>query len=219
MKKFFLTVIAGATVLAAGCGNTTNLVAPLPAQAQTGVAYTQVEFLARPAIGEGLLYTNNFLNTYNAVTPRFIAAALADANSQQGQAAAPVLQEAVGVLNILTGLDPNNGPTTGEVVEGFLPDMMRIDTSLDQFRATNGGETSAYAAVFAPDGVTPVSGRKITDDVINITLGYLTGGVLTDDGVPYYNPNNGNGAIGHSPLNGEQVQFGPSTFPYLAAPQ
>lgn len=217
MKKLLLSVIAGATVLA-GCGNATNLVPPLPPAQAQGVNFTQVEFLARPAIGEGLLFSNDLLNTYNAVPPRFVAAALANPGSPEGQAAAPVFAEATAVLNILTGLVPA-GPTTGEVVAGFLPDVQRIDTSLDFSPNVDGTETSAYGSVFDTAGLSPVSGRKLTDDVIDITLGFLTGGAVPSDGVPYYNPGNGNAAIGHSRLNGETVNFGPSTFPYLAPPQ
>jgi hypothetical protein len=214
MKKLLLSVLASTALLAVGCGNSTNLIPPVaPAQAQ-GTTQTQVEFLARPGIGEALLFSNDLLNTYNAVTPRFVSAALSDPQSQAGQAAAPVFNQAIAVLDILTGLDPNNGPTTTEVVQGFLPDVMRIDTTLN----VAVGDTAYTAGAFNANG-SLVGGRKLTDDVVDITLVTLTGGVVAGDGVPYYRPaNNTNAAIGHSFLNGQNAEFGPATFPFLAPP-
>jgi len=215
MKKLLLSVMAGAALLATGCGTSTNLVPPAPAQAQVSPAFTQVEFLARPGIGEGLLFTNDFLNTYNAVTPRFVNTALTVPGSAEATAAAPVLDQATTVLNILTGLNAT-GPTTGDIVAGFLPDVMRIDTTLDFTPNLNGTENGSYAGAFNANG-SLVGGRKLTDDVIDITLGYITDGAIPGDNVGYY-PIAGNEAVGHSPLNGETIEFGPSTFPYLAPP-
>jgi hypothetical protein len=214
MKKLLLSIIAGAALVASGCGNATDLVAPAPAEAQIGGGFTQVEFLARPGIGEGLLFTNSLLNTYNAVTPRFVNTALTVPGSAEADAAAPIFAEATTVLDILTGLVAA-GPTTADVVGGFLPDVMRIDTSLDFSPNLTGlDDTSAYGSAFNASA-SPVAGRKLTDDTIDITLGYLTGGAIPGDNVGYY-PIPGNPAVGHQPLNGETVNFGPSTFPYLA---
>ncbi len=215
MKKLILTVIAGSALLA-GCGTSRDsfVVTVPPAQAQGQVTMQQVEFLARPAIGEVLLFSNDLLNTYNAVGPSFVATALNNPNSPEAAAAAPIFAQATAVLNILTGLDPNNGPTTGEVVAGFLPDVMRIDTTLNV-----AVPDSAYNAAFNANG-SLVGGRKLTDDVIDITLGYLTGGAVTTDNVPYYKPAVGpgsnNGGIGHQRLNGQSADFGTATFPFLA---
>lgn len=218
MKKTLLTVLAAAALLGSGCG--TNLAnftfTPAQAQAQTGTTTTQVEFLARPAISEGLLFTNNFLNAYNAVTPRFVAAGLADANSTEGKAIAPVLAEATTVLTLLD--DPNNGLTVAQKAGAFLPDVMRIDTTLN-FTADN---TPSYPT-FNSNSTTLVGGRKITDDVVDITLTVLSDGAVKSDGVPYYRPTTGTGstnlAIGHSMLNGQTTEFGPATFPFLAPPK
>ena len=186
----------------------------------------QVEFLARPAIAEGLLFSNDLLNTYNAVGPSFVATALNDPNSAEATAAAPIFAQATAVLNILTGLDPNNGPTTQQVVAAFLPDVMRIDTRLNV-----DVPAPSYAAGANSIGVL-TGGRKLTDDVIDITLTTLTGGAVTTDNVPYYKPDgidnpddpfeidNGaganNGGIGHQRLNGQAVDYGTATFPFLA---
>ena len=221
MKKLVLSVLAAAALLATGCGTSINIVQPVaPAQAQAG-GITQVEFLARPGIGEALLLDNDLLNTYNAVTPRFVAAALADPNSAAGQAAQPIFDQAIFVLNALENADndPNNGLTTTQIVGAFLPDVMRIDTTLN-FAAD---ATPSYPT-FNGNGTTLVGGRKITDDVVDITLSVLTDGAVTTDGVPYYKPTGGdpganNAAIGHSRLNGQNADFGPATFPFLAPPQ
>ena len=221
MKKLVLSIIAGAAILGSGCGNATDLVPPLPNQVQAQPAgFTQVEFLARPGIGEALLFSNDLLNTYNAVTPRFVNTALTVPGSAEATAAAPIFTQATAVLDILTGVQAA-GPTTGEVVGGFLPDVMRIDVTLD-FKPNLSGldDTSAYGSVFNTNpSPSPVSGRKLTDDAVDITLGYLTGGApgLSSDNVGYY-PIPGNAAVGHSPLNGETIEFGPSVFPYLADP-
>lgn len=220
MKKLVLSVLAATALLGSGCGTTLNTpLAPAQAQAQ-GTALTQVEFLARPAIGEGLLFTNGFLNAYNSVTPRFVAAGLADANSTQGQAIAPILAQAGAVLNLLENVDnnANNGLTVAQIVGAFLPDVMRIDTSL-----TFAADATPSYPTFNGNGTTLVGGRKITDDVVDITLSVLTDGAVATDGVPYYRPTAGAGstneAIGHSRLNGQTVDFGPATFPYLAPPK
>ena len=180
---------------------------------------TQVEQLARPAIAEGLLFTNSNLNTYNAVSPSFVAAALANSTSPQGLAAAPVLKEAETTLGLLVALAPaGKNLTVGALAGAFLPDVMRIDTTLN-LEPTPGTEKSAYAAEVNKVG-SPVGGRKLTDDVVDITFQVLTGGTLTGDGVPYYRPATGAGstntAIGHQFLNNQTVQFGTSTFPFLA---
>ena len=222
MKKLLLSVLASAAILSTGCGNDQgNFVftgpAPVaPAEAQVVASRTQVEFLARPGIGEALLFENSLLNTYNAVTPRFVAAALADADSAEGQAAAPIFGQAITVLDILENADGDgaNGLTTTQIVGAFLPDVMRIDTTLSFPPGT-----PSYAT-FNSAGSTLSGGRKLTDDVVDITLSVLTDGAVTSDGVPYYRPaGNSNTAIGHNFLNGQTTEFGPATFPYLAPPQ
>lgn len=207
MLKRALTLFAAAT-LSVGCGGST--VANQQPTPPTQTQFRQVEQLARPGINEALLFTNNFLNTYNAVSPAFIRAALANANSAEGIAAAPVLAEATAVLNILTNLDPNNGPTTAQVIIAFLPDVMRIDTTLN---IAVGGV--AYNSAVNVNG-SLVGGRKLLDDVVDITLDTLTGGVVTTDNVPYYP--NANPGIGHQNLNGQAAANGPATFPFLAPP-
>src|SRR5687768_6330420 len=58
--------------------------------------FVQVERLARPAINEGLILTNDFLNAFNSIPP---SADLSDA-------AAPVRAEAVATLMAVGNADP-----------------------------------------------------------------------------------------------------------------
>jgi hypothetical protein len=54
----------------------------------------------------------------------------------------------------------------------------------------------------------PDRGRKLTDDVVDVTLTVLTQGAVTGDNVSYSGPNAG--GTGHKPLL--------PNFPYLAEP-
>lgn len=151
----------------------------------------QVERLAQPAINEGLLVTNDFLNTLNRIGPDDEAAALAG-KPPQAQLLDPILAEAAQTIEAL----PNHLPVP-VVVGAFLPDVMRIDTT----------GASGYGAAVNSSG-RPIRGRKILDDVIDITLTVLTQGAVTTDNVSYFGPNLG--GSGHRPPL--------SDFPYLADP-
>lgn len=213
MKKLLSMGLVAAAIFATGCGEDTNEVI----QTSTGAQYKQIEQLARPGVNEGLLYTNSYLNTYNSVGPDFVAAALADPNSTQGQAAGPLFTEAKGVLKLLGDLNAADsaGPGFPAGVDGkvaaFLPDVMRIDSTLDVAVAD-----TAYSARLNSKG-SPVAGRKLTDDVIDITLTVLSDGAVQTDFVPYYPEDApGNPGVGHHRLNNQAANFGAATFPFLA---
>jgi hypothetical protein len=157
----------------------------------TGGKFNQVERLARPAVNEGLIVTNDYLNALNSVGPDFEAAALA---GQQPAAniAGPIVAEAKQTLLAVGNSDARANALLG----AFLPDVMRIDTT----------GPSGYANALNANG-SPIRGRKIKDDVVDITLGVLTNGAITTDNVSYEGTP-GNPAQGHDPL-------APS-FPYLA---
>jgi hypothetical protein len=156
-----------------------------------GNKFNQVERLARPAINEGLIVTNDFLNALNSVGPDFEAAALA---GQQPAAniAGPIVAEAKQTL-LAVG---NNDARANALLGAFLPDVMRIDTT----------GPSGYANALNAKG-SPIRGRLIEDDVIDITLSVLTNGAITSDNVSYEGTP-GNPAQGHDPLA--------TSFPYLA---
>ncbi len=155
----------------------------------------RVERLAQPAINEGLLVTNDFLNALNAIGPDCEAQALAGIEPC-ASAAAPVLAEALATLRAL-----GNSPAQALAIAlAFLPDVMRIETT----------GPSGYAAAVNAAG-RPIRGRKLTDDVIDITLSVVGSNLppaFRTDNVTYIGPNLG--GSGHKPLL--------PAFPFLAPP-
>jgi hypothetical protein len=154
--------------------------------------WKQIERLARPAVNEGLLLTNDYLNILNSVDPAFEAAVL-KGDKDATAAAAPIVGEVSTVLKLL-GNDQNR---INALLGAFLPDVMRIDTT----------GPSGYANALNKLG-SPIRGRMIKDDVIDITFQVLTNGGVKTDGVSYDGPNAG--GTKHKPLLAE--------FPYLADP-
>ncbi len=155
----------------------------------------QVERMAQPAINEGLIVTNDFLNALNAIGPDCEAAALAGIEPC-ASAAAPILAEAARTLAALG----NSPAQIGAIVRAFLADVMRIDTT----------GPSGYAAAVNSSG-RPIRGRKLLDDVIDITLSVVGSNLpaaFQTDNVSYNGPNLGGSR--HKPLL--------NTFPYLAPP-
>ena len=153
--------------------------------------FNQVERLARPAVNEGLVVSNDFLNTLNSVDPAFEAAALAG-REPAASAAAPIVGE---VKQTLLALG-NSDARADALIQAFLPDVMRIDTT----------GPSGYANALNAKG-SPIRGRLLLDDVVDITLAVLTEGAITTDNVSYFGTP-GNPAQGHDPLV--------PAFPYLA---
>lgn len=158
-----------------------------------GQSFRQIERLARPAVNEGLVISNDNLNAWNNIPP----------SQDLGPQGTAVVNEVVAVLGALG----NSSARIGDIATAFLPDVMRIDTSI----ASPGG---AYANGAIPVGslgvVRPVAGRKLTDDVIDITLSVLTGGAITTDNVSYAGVVGNEAQPGHKPVL--------AAFPFLAAP-
>ncbi len=155
----------------------------------------QVERLAQPAINEGLIVSNALLNTWNAVEPDCDAAAL---SGMQPCASilGPVFAEAVATLAAVG----NSPAQIGAIVGAFLPDVMRIDVT----------GPSGYAAAVNASG-RPIRGRKLMDDVIDITLSVVASNLppaFQTDNASYFGPNLG--GSGHKPLL--------PAFPFLAPP-
>lgn len=155
--------------------------------------FNQFERLARPAINEGLVVTNDFLNALNSVGPDFEAAALAG-QQPAAKIAGPIVAEAKQTLLAVGNSDARANALLG----AFLPDVMRIDTT---------GPSGYGKALNAK--LSPIRGRLLKDDVIDITLGVVTNGAITTDNVSY-DGTPGNPAQGHNPLV--------NNFPYLALP-
>lgn len=171
--------------------------------------WVQVERLGRPAINEGLFVTNDFLNAVNSISP----------DQDGGALVGPVFNEAAGTLVAIGTIGGGLAPNPGDVVAALIPDVMRIDTTI----ASPVG-TSAYAngAMAVGTTVRPVAGRKLEDDVVDITYFVLTGVAGASDGVPYTRPAAGPGstniAIGHKLLHGQAGPNLTASFPFLATP-
>jgi Domain of unknown function (DUF4331) len=136
--------------------------------------YQQVERLGRPAINEGLIVSNNLLNTFNSVPP----------TADLSPAAGPIGAEAARTLKALG----NNPDRTKALLTAFLPDVMRIDTT----------GASGYGNALNAKG-SPIRGRMLKDDVIDTTLSVLTNGAVKGDNVSY-DGSGGNAAQGHKAL-------------------
>jgi Domain of unknown function (DUF4331) len=139
--------------------------------------FQQFERLARPAINEGLIVTNDFLNAFNQIPP----------SADLSKAADPVRAEAVRTLKALG----NNDDRVAALAGAFLPDVMRIDTA----------KPSGYKA--DPNSVnaklSPITGRMLKDDVVDTTLQVLTNDPQATDNVSYEGAP-GNPSQGHAPL-------------------
>jgi Domain of unknown function (DUF4331) len=135
--------------------------------------YNQVERLARPAVNEGLIVTNGFLNAFNSIPP----------SQDLSAAAAPVRAEAIKTLLALGNSDARATALAG----AFLPDVMRIDTA----------QKSGYLNAVNAKG-SPITGRLLLDDTVDQTLTVLTGQPGADN--VSYNGTPGNPSQGHQPL-------------------
>jgi len=170
-----------------------------PKEENKEVVYQQIERLGRPAINEGLIRTNAFLNAFNSIPP----------SADLSEAAAPVLAEAAQTLDAVDLLDGIDNVDVGDVVAAFLPDVMRIDT-----RMYFAPGTTAYNGCASPNKGILCGGRKIKDDVMDITLSFLVNGDASGqavkDNVSYEGVAGNPAQPGHKPVL--------AGFPYLAGP-
>lgn len=190
--------------------------------------YTQIERLGRPAINEGLVIDNDYLNAFNSIGP----------SMDFSPAAAPVLGQAAAVLTAVHNYGVGAGapaPAVADVVAGFLPDVLRIDTSHHIPVGTWAYNGDFVIAQGTSAGAMLTGGRKIEDDVMDITLSYLIVGnpacgpgtsCSIPDGVSYAGGTDcahaGQGSNvsnpGHKCLHGQASRNGSATFPFLAEP-
>jgi hypothetical protein len=230
------------------------------------VTYHQIEQLARPGINEALLITDAFLGGYNATAPSFTGVPSATLDQVVGEAKTVLKAIYLGscLLNGVLGLDAASGvhPAGAEcaavgtavfeadgetltaaaaagaqdyadrVFAQFIPDVMRIDTSVDSSYLTLCGSPLDSSQLLC-------GGRKLNDDVIDVTYAYLIAGAnvtkgppndgvagqvraLTTDGVVFDNVDDANNSLNFEegdPTNTQQGHPAVSdTFPYGAAP-
>jgi hypothetical protein len=191
------TVLAALAMMGvSGCNKTESAQHTTSALSQSLTAgpseasYQQVERLARPAVNEGLVLTNANLNLWNSLPP----------SADGTPATAGIIKEVVAVQTALINLGAG-APSVATVAGMFLPDVMRIDLS-----KTVAPTATAYNSCQGAPGKPLCGGRKITDDVMDITLSFLGAsdptGAAVQDGVAYTDH--------HHPVL--------AAFPYLAAP-
>jgi len=172
MKQKNIYALALISVVFAACESSTST----SGVTTTGTTYVQVERLARPAINEGLVITNSNLNLWNSVPP----------SDDLATAGAGIVAEAGGTLTAVhnyaaavpQSLAP---PPVSQIVSGFLPDVMRIDTTKTIHgnpgtltNVTDG--TMAYDGCLGPTHFILCGGRKLRDNVVQITINYLANG-------------------------------------------
>jgi len=183
----------------------------------------QIERLGRPAINEGLVLSNDKLNAFNSIPPSL----------DGSEAAQPVLAEAAAVLTAVYNFGRGLGlpaPAVNDVVAGFLPDVMRIDTRLAVAVNQQAYNREFVVVQGTTTGFMATGGRKPEDDVMDDTLSYLIAGDPTGqaikDGVSYGGgttcANAGRGSNvanpGHKCLQGQTARLGAAAFPFLASP-
>lgn len=205
MKKLLMISLSLVLLgtIAVGCGsdddNNNGNQRQEEAAGPLGPDAIQIERLARPAINEGLIISNENLNAFNMVPP---SADLSDG-------AAAVRAEAGTVIDAADMIDGKDDTTVEVVATAFLPDVMRIDTTID----IAPGKTAYNADVSGDKGML-TGGRKIEDDVIDITLSFLVSadatGQAVKDNVSYPDV--------HRLLYGQSSRGGAARFPFLARP-
>ena len=226
MKKLILKTSLKSVLVALAAVATTSCNSNSTSGAVTSLPYTQIERLGRPAINEGLVLSNSNLAAFNSIAPAL------DLRSDVAAVNA-VLTEASAVLTVVFNLGTNAAlapPPVSTVVSQFLPDTLRIsvrDSDISGLLA-NADRTSnsnlnqvGYTGCLSVASGAPLlcGGRKIRDDVIDITLSYLAGGA--SQAAP--------GAAGSVPAYAVSDAISYSTshpasnpllgaFPFLAAP-
>ncbi len=166
----------------------------------------QIERLARPAINEGLILTNAFLNAFNMIPP----------SADLTPPAAPVVAEAAASIDIFDGIDGKDDTTVAGVATAFLPDIMRIDT-----RKSMTVSTTAYNSDVSGSRGMLTGGRKLEDDVMDITISYLVAGDASGNSVKdnvSYAGTPGNSHQGHKLLYKQKTRKGAAFFPFLSRP-
>jgi uncharacterized protein DUF4331 len=187
MKTTQIASLIGIAVLAIGCGGSSHSSGP-------ATQYTQIDRLARPVVNEVFATVANNRHQIN------------DQDSPPNDKN-QLMNDIDGFLISPAG----RSAATRAVIESVLvPDMMKADLSQTGIASYLGTETGG-----ATGG--KFGGRKLTDDVVDISLGIVFGntvsalGLAPDDGaeIPTLTSDNVTDAGKHFI----------TTFPYLGAPR
>ena len=196
-KSTFLagtTLTAALALVAAGCGSGSGTLPNTNLPVTPTRTYTQIDRLARPAVNEVFAsVAGNRHKTNDEISPSQDSTQLAN-----------------DIQNFMTNTAGRSQATTNVVKAVLVPDMLIADLNQTDSAAYLGSETG---------GVTggKFGGRKLTDDVIDISLGVVFGstvsalGLAPDDGkeIPTLTTDNV-GAGGKHFL---------TTFPYVGNPR
>lgn len=190
-----LACILGLAVLA-GCGGSGNNSSPK--------VYTQIDRLARPAVNEVFAtVANNRHATNDTATP-----------AQDGLSG--FLTD--DIQNFMTVTAGRSQATTDVVKAVLVPDVMVADLSQSSSAAYLGVETAgATGGTFG--------GRKLTDDVVDTSLGVIFGntvsalGLAADDGKEIAGLTTDNVSFNTAPKHYQDGVVSSAAFPYLGPPQ
>ena len=219
----FLRILASAILIASfACGDdgdNPDIDAPAgddapPPDAPPGAMFVQVEQLARPAINEALLITNDFNAGYNATAPSFNGVDATTLNAVVGEAKTVLKALYLGVC-LLNGTIPGITADTGLKPAGLtchaIGPAIWTENSLAGVTLTDASKTAAQAyadavfGLFIPDvmrvdtavtsnyetlcgaGATVglCGGRFVRDDVIDTTYDFFVNGAATPKNQPF----------------------------------
>jgi hypothetical protein len=205
MRPLLLGSIAAVgLVFLSGCGSSdggqvSNMIGLWTTTSVTngGATYTQFDRLARPVVNEVFAtVANNRHKTNDEIPPT------QDVNELAND-----------IQSFMTGTAGRSQATTDVVKAVLVPDVMKADLSVQGEAAylglETGGATSGTGSKFG--------GRKLSDDVVDISLGVVFGNTVS--------------ALGLAPDDGKEIpaltsdNVGPgakhftNTFPYLGTPR
>ena len=193
---------------------------------RTSQSYTQVDRVGRPFRNEIFLYNPTQQNLFNSLAP----------SSDLLNVSSTVQTEINSVLTVIrsyaTGVGLSSAPTVVAVLNGYTPDVLRIDTTLT---TTAVGSWAYNKSTPMPSGESLLlGGRKIEDDVWDITAAYLfagsfTGGPTTAvsngaDRVCYEGASSSRCSLASDRLQGHSLLYSATSynaaasFPFLATP-
>lgn len=200
---YYLTAGAAAGLLGllllTGCDNGNSTATPVA----SGPTYTQMDRLARPVVNE-------------------VFATVANDRHQVNDTDSPTNDKnelANDIQSFMTGTAGRSQATTNVVKSVLVPDVMVADLSQTGTAAYLGVETNG-----ATGG--KFGGRKLTDDVVDTSLGVVFGntvsalGLAPDDGkeIPSLTSDNVGPTTGPKHYQDGSAGFAAAKFPYLGAP-
>ena len=213
IKNTLVLVLA----LAAGCGDDGNNKPPVDSGGSgsdgstTMKTWVQIEQLARPGVNEALLFSNDYLNGYNATAPSFKGVDPATLGKVVGEAKTVLKALYLGscLLDGALGLTPQTGLHPAGMECNAVGGALWTENSLAGVTLTQASQTAAQAYAdkvfgqFEPDVMrvdTSVTseyltlcgdansapllcgGRFLNNDVIDVTYNYFLAGAAVTKG-------------------------------------